>query len=220
MLSPSLRQVTHALLTRPPLSFRRSKLPLSSVRLACIKHTASVRPEPGSNSLWHIITEIDLSVLDLLLFSLLPSGKYCQCVKNFRFLHILVFLKVYCSFEPTLHILFNFQRPSLPLISSGFRDSFIIISLFYLSVKLFFIFFLILWIFYILHSSLPLELCISTTYIHLKIRSTELYNNTPVFTVLFLKLLKNSTTFLSKLLAFKCSSKKTLGEKKEGCISW
>ena len=44
-LSPSLRQVTHVLLTRPPLETRRFL-----ARLACVKHAASVRPEPGSNS--------------------------------------------------------------------------------------------------------------------------------------------------------------------------
>ena len=46
-------QVTHALLTRPPLSLQPSirKLPSSSsVRLACVRHAASVHPEPGSNS--------------------------------------------------------------------------------------------------------------------------------------------------------------------------
>ena len=48
MLSPSFRQVAHALLTRLPLGFH-SKL-FSPVRLACVKHAASVRPEPGSNS--------------------------------------------------------------------------------------------------------------------------------------------------------------------------
>ena len=54
LLSPCVRQVTHALLTRPPLSIksstRRSRL-MCSVRLACVRHAASVRPEPGSNSL-------------------------------------------------------------------------------------------------------------------------------------------------------------------------
>ena len=46
-------QVTHALLTRPPLTsivVLRRFCPWSSVRLACVKHAASVRPEPGSNS--------------------------------------------------------------------------------------------------------------------------------------------------------------------------
>jgi hypothetical protein len=35
------------LLTRSPLEYPRKGL---SVRLACVKHAASVRPEPGSNS--------------------------------------------------------------------------------------------------------------------------------------------------------------------------
>ena len=54
LLSPSARQVTHALLTRPPLShniFTSEEDPLKCfVRLACVKHAASVHPEPGSNS--------------------------------------------------------------------------------------------------------------------------------------------------------------------------
>ena len=47
MLSQSYRQVTHVLLTRPPLTLSRRT---RSARLACIRHAASVRPEPGSNS--------------------------------------------------------------------------------------------------------------------------------------------------------------------------
>src|SRR4029450_13174498 len=46
-LSPSAGQVTHVLLTRSPLEYPRRGL---SARLACVKHAASVRPEPGSNS--------------------------------------------------------------------------------------------------------------------------------------------------------------------------
>ena len=54
LLSPTERQVAHALLTRPPLSYLKSIRKLhsnNSVRLACVRHAASVRPEPGSNSL-------------------------------------------------------------------------------------------------------------------------------------------------------------------------
>ena len=40
-------QVIHALLTRAPLSPEQAPDP---VRLACVKHAASVRSEPGSNS--------------------------------------------------------------------------------------------------------------------------------------------------------------------------
>ena len=42
-LSPTLRQIVHALLTRSPLVLLRA-------RLACMKHAISVRSEPGSNS--------------------------------------------------------------------------------------------------------------------------------------------------------------------------
>ena len=46
-LSQSRGQVAHVLLTRSPLIPRQSEF---TVRLACVKHAASVRPEPGSNS--------------------------------------------------------------------------------------------------------------------------------------------------------------------------
>src|ERR1051325_4641765 len=46
-LSQRRGQVTHVLLTRSPLEYPRKGL---SARLACVKHAASVRPEPGSNS--------------------------------------------------------------------------------------------------------------------------------------------------------------------------
>ena len=54
LLSPCMGQVAHALLTRPPLShnffFPEGNLKECFVRLACVKHAASVHPEPGSNS--------------------------------------------------------------------------------------------------------------------------------------------------------------------------
>ena len=53
LLSPSQGQVTHALLTRPPLSHPSThpkNCVRSFVRPACVKHAASVHPEPGSNS--------------------------------------------------------------------------------------------------------------------------------------------------------------------------
>ena len=43
-----MRQVAHVLLTRPPLA--SSPEGDSLARLACVRHAASVRPEPGSNS--------------------------------------------------------------------------------------------------------------------------------------------------------------------------
>ena len=50
-LSRSAGQITHVLLTRSPLEHPHHKSNAGlSVRLACVKHAASVRPEPGSNS--------------------------------------------------------------------------------------------------------------------------------------------------------------------------
>ena len=48
-LSPSSRHITYILLTRAPLVSRVQVLSVT-VRLACVKHAASVRSEPGSNS--------------------------------------------------------------------------------------------------------------------------------------------------------------------------
>ena len=46
LLSQTEGQITHALLTRAPLYLPEGFL----VRLACVRHAASVRSEPGSNS--------------------------------------------------------------------------------------------------------------------------------------------------------------------------
>src|SRR5262245_65832551 len=48
-LSRSQGQVTHALLTRSPL-IPHPRKDRFTARLACVKHAASVHPEPGSNS--------------------------------------------------------------------------------------------------------------------------------------------------------------------------
>ena len=61
LLSPSERQIAHVLLTRPPLSLKE-QAPLNSVRLACVKRAASVRPEPGSNSLVSLYVNAFLSI--------------------------------------------------------------------------------------------------------------------------------------------------------------
>ena len=54
------RQVAHALLTRPPLSYLNASRRInsnSSVRLECVMHAASVHPEPGSNSRKNFISD-------------------------------------------------------------------------------------------------------------------------------------------------------------------
>ena len=53
VVSQSLGQIAHVLLTHPPLASNKSSrrnLWIRLDRLACIRHAASVRPEPGSNS--------------------------------------------------------------------------------------------------------------------------------------------------------------------------
>ena len=50
LLSPSAGQVAYVLLTRPPLGIPSYCYVSILVRLACIRHAASVHPEPGSNS--------------------------------------------------------------------------------------------------------------------------------------------------------------------------
>ena len=50
VLSQSSGQVAHVLLTRSPLGLPWCCHQLDLARLACVKHAASVRPEPGSNS--------------------------------------------------------------------------------------------------------------------------------------------------------------------------
>ena len=84
-LSPSVRQVPHALLTRPPLSlfsFCRSFIPIDSVRLACVRHAASVRPEPGSNSLKYCINH-SLECLNHTLANFFSS--FFELLRSFRF---------------------------------------------------------------------------------------------------------------------------------------
>ena len=74
-----MRQVIHALLTRPPLSLRTLPTEIvrvrRSVRLACVKHAASVHPEPGSNSLAKFISPGFRLFLSILLYCL---GCFCS----------------------------------------------------------------------------------------------------------------------------------------------
>ena len=78
-LSRAHGQVTYVLLTRSPLdSEKQAFLPL--VRLACIRHAASVHPEPGSNSpfdlalrcLWHLSFQLFCFEIDVLVCILFP----------------------------------------------------------------------------------------------------------------------------------------------------
>ena len=76
VLSPNQRQVAHALLTRPPLSLLNASRrinSISSVRLECVMHAASVHPEPGSNSLNVCITTVSFDTLTIFLRAFFTS---------------------------------------------------------------------------------------------------------------------------------------------------
>ena len=106
VLSPCLGQIVHALLTRPPLEHEPSSrnLPLHvPARLACVKHAASVRPEPGSNS--------DVQSLPVPSFHASDSPKPSTppgCSKR------LLSQKSDCSFFLIYSSLYRFQGSSLP----------------------------------------------------------------------------------------------------------
>ena len=90
VLSPCPGQIAHALLTRPPLEHHLpGRNPSNNVpaRLACVKHAASVRPEPGSNSDVQSLSSTSMSTHD-------------QLAKAVRFLH---FVKAFHSFESDCH---------------------------------------------------------------------------------------------------------------------
>ena len=86
MLSPTIRQVAHALLTRPPLLRTRRYF---TVRLECVMHAASVHPEPGSNSLKNCISNPAVSGRTQHLFQSFNSLK--MSLMTFLVLH-----KNYC----------------------------------------------------------------------------------------------------------------------------
>ena len=102
VVSQAIGQVAHVLLTHPPLALLTSyrSIPLRLLaRLACIRHAASVRPEPGSNS------RIILCLSAFLLICLLAFA-------------LLVVLSLISHKRP-LHIgsfaLFSFQRSTITL---------------------------------------------------------------------------------------------------------
>ena len=112
MLSPGTGQVTHVLLTRPPLKCNESNRNLHqniSVRLACVRHAASVHPEPGSNSLVKrlLIRFRNTSFLTVLLFkvvleNLLNFGTFVPRSLPYR--------PLFLEFSG-FYVLFSFQCP-------------------------------------------------------------------------------------------------------------
>ena len=146
LLSPCIGQVTHALLTRPPLETSyicRSFNKRFPVRLACVKHAASVHPEPGSNSLIKCLihSRQPTSYLSFYCFGLFNRSQImkfascepnririfrCSCVKNFResyVFHCLV-IKVVCLSTACLlyHICFTLSSTFFKFFSKFFNS--------------------------------------------------------------------------------------------------
>ena len=148
LLSPCVRQVIHALLTRPPLS-HRTIIPEGNqvkcfVRLACVKHAASVHPEPGSNShkkffpfqdqlanfnhssILNVLLFFRLLWLSSLLFSRTHFNANCFAVLNESFKVISLF-----SYQSSLFVVlataFIFYQKHLSL-STTFLFFFVVVS--------------------------------------------------------------------------------------------
>ena len=151
LLSPSERQVAHALLTRPPLSHwpLPPKIPLPSfVRLACVRHAASVHPEPGSNSLnflYYLISRCYNLIQSLIslrqywlvlsLFSRLSSLKleFTVCLKvltSSNFFRVPLFLSLF-GFQCSCYALLSDSSISISL-SKVFVNTFLKVFLFFL----------------------------------------------------------------------------------------
>ena len=104
LLFHTQRQVAYALLTRPPLAVF-----LRLVRLECVRHAASVHPEPGSNSLVIIINRLasDLCFLPERFSCSITFSSFSKflfgipCTFTFVFLPSISVLEI---------LLFNFQR--------------------------------------------------------------------------------------------------------------
>ena len=110
-----MRQVTHALLTRPPLSH---KIFISEenqiecfVRLACVKHAASVHPEPGSNS------HVKSFFLPELIWQLIRNNVLIYCFK------VASLIEAFLNYSQNLSRFFTVQLSRFFVLSSSATTS-------------------------------------------------------------------------------------------------
>ena len=137
-----MRQVTHALLTRPPLShktFQPEGIKVRRfVRLACVRHAASVHPEPGSNSHVKVLSSFRTTLgcsSRYYCFRFVSFSETSYLLKNFRGLvHCLVIIVpvvfLICFISDNFYILSlskkfvnNFFHFSLNLFSRFFSGA-------------------------------------------------------------------------------------------------
>ena len=109
VLSLYHRQVAHALLTRPPLTCPAASRRIKQnkfVRLECVRHAASVHPEPGSNSLMFVCQALSRLPSCIRAIFLLFTCFWVSFIlqKNFGVsIHLILSIKCCCL------LLFNFQ---------------------------------------------------------------------------------------------------------------
>ena len=121
-----LRQVAHALLTRPPLSYLHSirRLPSNnSVRLECVMHAASVHPEPGSNSRSIVLKSLPKKCSNLSSF-FLASFTFCLSSILLRISNEISFALYFFRFVLLQSLVVQFSMTALPFLC----DSLTIIS--------------------------------------------------------------------------------------------
>ena len=115
-LSLSQGQVPHALLTRPPLSCLNASRRINwnnSVRLECVRHAASVHPEPGSNSrnlVFYLLTELksfnsEHWLLFTVFLSIFSSFRINETSVHASFLFALYFQSLVVRFSMTVRCL-------------------------------------------------------------------------------------------------------------------
>ena len=125
-LSRTVRQVAHALLTRPPLTQPRRA---SSVRLECVMHAASVHPEPGSNSQTNCISSAvavrSLSELFILAsftflksFFLLVLTDFVFALAKFALYFFYLLFNCQVSIAHLFYVSLSIISPSNPFVNS------------------------------------------------------------------------------------------------------
>ena len=126
-LSRAHGQVTYVLLTRSPLdSGKQAFLPL--VRLACIRHAASVHPEPGSNSIVFILCSYIWRYISLLLLYLLSLNLELTSVLVFSLLFVRY---LFVMVLRTLFVKCFFNLLHSRVFVKGFLQSFLLFYIFF-----------------------------------------------------------------------------------------
>ena len=116
-LSRAHGQVTYVLLTRSPLD-RKKQAPFSLVRLACIRHAASVHPEPGSNSPFDLA--LDVSYWHHFFFFLIVSKLtwiFFSVLVSLYFLFLFSFQRSFRTSLTCSSILPNISYPCNPFFT-------------------------------------------------------------------------------------------------------